>query len=279
MRAVDSSYLDAADQTGLLRTLAGLPYVAGESTDELSGERRLLVEYADPALLGTPETTRALCDELLVGCPAATRVVARTAADAVLPPPWRRHITYVRLVGDPPRAVGPTVVPAEAAYRPLLTDWLTRALWQAADAQGDTIDVAAAEAAAAAILDTPDRLSLLVLREDQPVGHATLIPSARDEVTDEDHIELVDILVEPYADGSLCRRALVAAVADLARTAELPVIGHVVHAADGSGDAVTATLCARGWAVDHRYWSAPAKELAHQSADEPTTQPKGTQPR
>ena len=95
----------------------------------------------------------------------------------------------------------------------------------------------------------------------------------------EDHIELVDILVEPYADGSLCRRALVAAVADLARTAGLPVIGHVVHPADGSGDAVTATLCARGWAVDHRYWSAPASELAHQPADEPATQSRGIQPR
>ncbi|MFF4537266.1 hypothetical protein [Streptomyces aureus] len=259
------SYLKSAQDADLVRLVSGLPCVAGVSTDPLSGERRLLVEYADPAMLTDPEAARTLWRTLLADHEGVSALVVRAGADVLLPAPWHRHLTYVRLVDDAAAAgapEGPRVTAARDEHRPLLHDWLVRAIVHAAREQGRPADPAATAAEADALLDTPSRRSLLVWEGDAPVGHATVIGETRDEITDEAHMELVDVLVEPGADGPAGRRALVAAVAGLARTARLPLTGHVVHGLDGGGDRVTAALCARGWQVHHRYWTTDAQELA-----------------
>ncbi|WP_369657601.1 hypothetical protein HEP85_43995 [Streptomyces sp. RPA4-2] len=259
------SYLKSARDAELVRTVSGLPCVAGVSTDPLSDERRLLVEYADPELLSDDEASRTLWRTLLADHPEVSALVVRAGAAVLLPEPWHRDLTYVRLAEDatvPAAPDGPRVTPAQEEHRPLLTDWLVRAILHAAREQDRPAGLDAARAEADALLDTPSRQSLLVWEHDVPVGHATVVGQAWDEITAETHVELVDVLVEPGADGPAARGALVAAVADLARTARLPLTGHVVHGLDGDGDRVTTALCARGWAVHHRYWTTRAGELA-----------------
>ncbi|MFI8237182.1 hypothetical protein ACIF83_07955 [Streptomyces sp. NPDC085866] len=264
MYAVES-YLEAAREAGLLRTVSGLPCVAGVSTHPLSDVRSLLVEYADPELLSDPGTAPSLWRALLTDQPEVSVVVVRAGAQVRLPRPWQRDLTYVRLAADadvPVAPDGPRVTPAEEEHRPLLADWLVRAILHAAREQGRPADPGAAAAEADALLDTPSRRSLLVWEHGVPVGHATVICGAWDEISAQSHMELVDVLVEPDADAPAGRGALVAAVADLARAARTPLIGHVVHGPDGNGDRVTESLCARGWTVDHRYWRARTEELA-----------------
>ncbi|MFF4043065.1 hypothetical protein [Streptomyces sp. NPDC001816] len=263
MYAVES-YLEAARDAGLLRTVSGLPFVAGDSTDPLSDARRLLVEYADPGLVSDSETAPSLWRALLAGHPDTSVVVVRTGAQVRLPRPWHRELTYVRLAADadvPVAPAGPRVTPAEEEHRPLLANWLARAILHAAREQGRPADPGAATAEADALLDTPSRHSLLVWEHGVPVGHATVIGRAWDEISARSHMELVDVLVEPDADAPAGRAALVAAVAYLARAARTPLIGHVVHGPDGNGDRVTESLCAQGWTVDHRYWTARTEEL------------------
>ncbi|MFF4486159.1 hypothetical protein ACFY0F_06605 [Streptomyces sp. NPDC001544] len=264
MYAVES-YLEAAGAAGLLRTVSGLPCVAGVSTDALTGARHLLVEYADPGLLSDPDASALLWRTMLTDHPEASVLIVRTGAAVRLPQPWQRDLTYVRLTGDAEaatRAGAPRVTPAEERHRPLLAAWLVQAVLHAAREQGRPADPAAAAAEADALLDTPSRYSLLVWEDGVPVGHATVIGRSWDEITAESRAELVDVLVEPGDHASAARGALVAAVAELARTAGLPLLGHVVHGPDGGGDRVTENLCARGWKVDHRYWRARAGELA-----------------
>ncbi|MEU9341264.1 hypothetical protein AB0D74_08590 [Streptomyces sp. NPDC048278] len=259
------SYLKSAEDAELLVTVEGLPCVAGVSTDPLSNERRLLVEYADPGLLSDPGSVRTLWRTLLAGHPDVSALVVRTGGAVRLAPPWHPDLTYVRLSEDADVSAGPDaprVTPATEEQLPLVADWLVRAILHAAREQQRPADPEAATAEAAALLGTPTRESLLVREHGVPVGHATVIGRAWDEITAETHMELVDVLVEPGADGPAGRRALVAAVAELARTAGLPLTGHVVHGPDGGGDRVTAALCARGWTVHHRYWTARADELA-----------------
>ncbi|MET8099622.1 hypothetical protein ABZV29_24605 [Streptomyces sp. NPDC005236] len=259
------SYLKSARDAELVRVVAGLPCVAGVSTDPLSGERRLLVEYADPGLLADSDASQSLWRALLTEHQGVSALVVRADADVRLPRPWHRDLTYVRLAEDaevPAGADGPRVTTALDEHRPLLADWLGRAIVHAAREQNRPAGVDAVAAEADALLDTPSRQSLLVWERGVPVGHATVVGEAWDEITDEAHMELVDVLVEPGADGPAGREALTAAVAGLARTARLPLTGHVVHGLDGGGDRVTAALCARGWRIHHRYWTTDAQELA-----------------
>ncbi|MFD1271477.1 hypothetical protein ACFQ51_04360 [Streptomyces kaempferi] len=73
------SYLKSARDAELVRTVSGLPCVAGVSTDPLSDERRLLVEYADPELLSDDEASRTLWRTLLADRPEVSALVVRAA--------------------------------------------------------------------------------------------------------------------------------------------------------------------------------------------------------
>ncbi|PRY41797.1 hypothetical protein [Umezawaea tangerina] len=268
-RAVDSGYVDAARESGLLRTVAGRSYVAGAYTDAVTGRRQVLVEYADHGLVEDPALLAELTGVLVAGHDDADGLLMRTGPWVELPRPWRTQVTYVRLAGGSPSDVDLAASAADVDFEvttagpehdPLVLGWLERAF----HAAGDEIeaDVAATDAATAArsVLEQRGRVSLLVWHRGEPVGHATLLCAAHDEVTGTDFVELVDSLVEPVVDVRAATTALTAAAGEHAAGLGLPLFGNVVHpVGDSSGKAerVLASLRRRGWRVSHRYWFAP----------------------
>ncbi|MFI8101237.1 hypothetical protein [Streptomyces sp. NPDC086023] len=293
--APSAAYLAEAEAAGLLLRRAGHRIVAGASTDPLTGARGVLVEYADPGAFTDGTLESVLADlEAPVG-PAApstpvprpattgpgapvppvapdastaesgsavSRVQVRTPADTVLPPPWRRSVTYIRRTGplpDAPRPAGLRIVLADDALLPAVRDWMARAVRQGASEQGLPAPDGAVSDAVDAVLGEPGLAVLVALLDDRPVGHAVLLGGARDAVTGRARAELWDVLVEPATPGAAdCRDALVAAAADRAAGLRLPLLGHVVHRAEETASRALTSLLARGWHTDHAYWTAPA---------------------
>ncbi|WP_327253275.1 hypothetical protein [Streptomyces sp. NBC_01244] len=255
------SYLRAADEVGLLSRLDGLPLVAGEYLEPASRELQCLVEYAAPELLADAPR---LLDTLFSRHPdctaAVVRVPAHLAPHALLQP----LLTYLRHVAEPP---APGARPSDAVDirdaadtdRDAVGRWLSQAIRGACAGRGATVDELGTEDCVRGLLTAPDRRSYLVSAPGQvdPVGHATILTDAYDDVSGTGFVELVDILVE---DGGLRRSATDRLVAACARTAAelgLPLIGHVSHPRDPDGAdpaaTIVAALCRKGWTPTHLY--------------------------
>ncbi|MFD8705145.1 hypothetical protein ACFV1W_21450 [Kitasatospora sp. NPDC059648] len=275
--APSEAYLKLAQDAGLLAEHPAGRYVAGLSTDPVTGEVSCLVEYADPALLTAPalgELTRQLCADH----PAARALVVRVAAPGVLPAPWLPRQTYLRLpcdTGEATRAdtepdgdrdtAGCTVRRAVAADTGQVRRWLAEAIEGGARDLGAVPDAAVALEQAGAVTDDPDRVSFVAVESDHAtttgeplLGHVTLVPF-EDELTGAGHLELVDVLVVPGPQARAARAALVAAARRHAAAVRLPLLGHVVHphpapAGGGHAAAVLAGLRHEGWRDQHSYW-------------------------
>ncbi|MFJ5549159.1 hypothetical protein [Streptomyces sp. NPDC093225] len=281
--APSAAYWAGAEAAGTAVRRGGHRLVAGASTDPLTGVRGVLVEYADPGAF-TDGTLEAVLVDLdapvgattprpaslasvssassAISAASTARVQVRTPADTVLPPPWRRSVTYVSRTGPLPGRAGPAglrIVPAEGALWPPVRDWMARAVRRGAAEQGLPAPEEAVAAAVDEVLGEPGLAVLVALLDDRPVGHAVLLTGARDTVTDRAFAELWDVLVEPEAPGAAdCRDALVAASADRAAGLRLPLLGHVVHRAEEAASRALTSLLARGWHTDHTYWTATA---------------------
>ncbi|MEU2830346.1 hypothetical protein ABZ667_16990 [Streptomyces lavendulae] len=259
-----AAYLAAAEEAGLLGHLHGHPYVAGAHHDPALDEQRVLIEFCDPEILLDAISLDTLAAQLLGESPGATAVVVRTPGRLALEAPWERQLTYVRYDGEPVGSVSP---PEGFAIRPavperddaVVAEWIARAVTDGSAEQDTAADPEIVAAVAQDFLHLPDRVSYLAFADGRPVGHATLLCAAHDDVTGRDHIELLDVLADTADD---CRRAVTAALTATAvahaQGAGLPLIGHVVHparnVAPGRGEAVTAALVRRGWRIDHVYW-------------------------
>ncbi|MFJ6940485.1 hypothetical protein [Streptomyces sp. NPDC101132] len=228
----------------------------------------------DPDASDVPDGRAATDADGVPDGPGACRVQVRTPADTVLPPPWRRSVTYIRRTGplpEAPRPAGLRIVPADDALLPAVRDWMARAVRQGASEQELPAPDGAVAEAVDAVLAEPGLAVLVALLDDRPVGHAVLLTGARDAVTDRASAELWDVLVEPATPGAAdCRDALVAAAADRAAGLRLPLLGHVVHRAEETASRALTSLLARGWHTDHAYWTAPADHRPA-AADHPTT--------
>ncbi|MFJ7159834.1 hypothetical protein ACIQUQ_33460 [Streptomyces sp. NPDC101118] len=215
----------------------------------------------DPHASDVPDVREATTADGFPAHPGACRVQVRTPADTVLPPPWRRSVTYIRRTGplpDAPRPAGLRIVPADDALLPAVRDWMARAVRQGAAEQGLPAPHGAVAEAVDAVLGEPGLALLVGLLDDRPVGHAVLLTGARDAVTDRPSAELWDVLVEPATPRAAdCRDALVGAAADRAAGLRLPLLGHVVHRAEETASRALTSLLARGWHTDHAYWTAP----------------------
>ncbi|MFD8979488.1 hypothetical protein [Streptomyces sp. NPDC059564] len=267
-RVAAAAYLAAAEEAGLLGSLHGHPYVAGEHHDPALDEQRVLIEFCAPEILLDAVSLDTLADRVLRESPGATAVVVRAPGWLALDAPWERQLTYVRYDGEPvdsvPSPEGFDIRPAVPERDDaVVAEWIARAVTDGSAEQDATADPEIVAAVAQDLLHLPDRVSYLAFADGRPVGHATLLCAAHDDVTGRDHIELLDVLADTADD---CRRAVVAALTAAAIAhagrAGLPLIGHVVHparnVAPGRGEAVTAALVQRGWRVDHVYW-----RLAH----------------
>ncbi|MFK8912442.1 hypothetical protein, partial [Streptomyces sp. YS-3] len=239
-------------------------YVAGAQTDPVTRERRCLVEYAAPELLTSPAALAELERRLAAAHPDADALLLRAPGDTVLPAPWRPSVSYVRHSGAVPRAAersaGLAVVPAGPEHDPLITQWLVRAIADGyGPASGDARRTGLVDAAATEVRDAPDRVSFLLTRDGRPIGHASVLTEAQDEVTGAEFVDLFDLLVDDADAVRPGTAALVAACAALAAERGRPLFGNVVHDSTGpdSGARVVASLQGRGWHLDHRFWRRP----------------------
>ncbi|MFF3174751.1 hypothetical protein ACFVQ0_19270 [Streptomyces sp. NPDC057900] len=262
MSITTQDYLDAAARAGVRHGWRGYDYVGDRYTDALVGEVSYLVEHIDPRLLEAPELLNAFAGHALGECPGTDGVLLRVPGHRTPPSPWARRLTY--LAGARPGARtgdagdGITVRPARDDDASHVRRWLADAFQTGAADQGHRLDRAAAEAQAEETMAAPDRRSFVAVRQGAPLGHATLLGDARDEVAGAAFVDLVDILVEDPAERRCATAALVRVCAEQAAAAGLPLIGNVIHhRRDRSGDGVVDNLVAHGWRVAHEYWWHP----------------------
>lgn len=254
-----AAYLEAATSVGLLAELDGVPYVAGEYVDPVSRRRRVLVEYCDGGLVDTGaarDRLRAALAEAFPGNDSAlVRVDATTPDDLLAGSGWTRELVYVGYEGpvEPPTA---DVRLERQEDRAFVRDWLERAFTLAQHQLGSPGDGAAE--AAAATMAHPARRTYVVgpSPEADPIGHATLLTDAVDEVRGVGFVELLDALVEPEHDVRALVSALVAVCAAYARQEGRPLVGHVV-ATPEAGDRVLGSLLRRGWRTWHSFYRCP----------------------
>ncbi|MFD9485386.1 hypothetical protein ACFWBX_15615 [Streptomyces sp. NPDC059991] len=261
---VSPAYLAWAREQRMRAEIDHHVYVAGAQTDPVTREQGCLVEYAAPELLATPAALAELERQLAAAHPEATALLLRAPGDTRLPAPWRPSLSYVRHTGAAAPAPGPPaglgIIPAGPGHDALIAGWLARAI---ADGYGyGPQDVRTGElidAAATDVLHAPGRVSFLLTRDGRPVGHATVLTEAQDEVTGTEFVDLFDLLVEESDVVRPGTTALVAACAALAAERERPLFGNVVHDSAGpdSGARVVASLLERGWCLDHRFWRRP----------------------
>ncbi|WP_371649441.1 MULTISPECIES: hypothetical protein [unclassified Streptomyces] len=262
--SVSPAYLAWAQEQRMRAEIDHHVYVAGAQTDPITQEEACLVEYAAPELLATPAALAELERQLAAAHPEATELLLRAPGDTRLPAPWRPSLSYVRHTGAAAQAPRPpaglAITAAGPEHDPLIAGWLARAI---ADGYGyGPEDVRTGElidAAATDVLDAPGRVSFLLTRDGRPVGHATVLTDAQDEVTGAEFVDLFDLLVEESDVVRPGTTALVAACAALAAERERPLFGNVVHDSAGpdSGARVVASLLERGWCLDHRFWRRP----------------------
>lgn len=253
------TYLDTARDAGLLHWLDGLPFVAGEFHDPISGDRQCLVEYCDPVLVGDPAGVDALRRRLVAQFPELTLVRVRVREPVVLPDPWERVVSYLKYRGPVGTVAAPgvTVVPAAAEHDPLVEEWLCRAFLDGYSLQVRPARVDQIRARSREILASASRRSYVALASGTPIGHLTTLRDAVDEVTGEEYVDLVDMLVEPGPDASAARRVLVGVAAADAERVSAALLGTVVHPVGAGGSdahAIVDSLCDRGWQVDHVDW-------------------------
>ncbi|MFI9842521.1 hypothetical protein ACIHFD_36185 [Nonomuraea sp. NPDC051941] len=256
------SYLRSADAAQLLYVMDGRPYVAGEFVDGITGDRHCLVEYCDPALLSTAQSVRSLRDALSGSFTDADVLTIRVRTPVDLPPPWERAVTYVRLTDSstqPIHQAKVSIVEATSDYMRLIEDWLVRAFQTGYEKQGRAARLDAARRAARTILESVDRRSYVAIAGGVPVGHATLLTRMRDEVTDEEYADFVDMFVEPGPSAKDARDGLLSAVITLAGKTGMELVGNVVHqkaatATMEHGRRVLESLWRKGWQVDHVDW-------------------------
>ncbi|MEV6394681.1 hypothetical protein AB0M39_07845 [Streptomyces sp. NPDC051907] len=257
-------YIRAADEAGLLSRIGRLPLVAGEYREPATGELQCLVEHADPELLAHAPR---MLDVLFRRFPDCAAAVVRVPAHITPHPVLRPLHTYLRHTAAPPPDDAPACDlvdidhAADHSHRDqdFVGRWLTRALHDAAVDRGHTPDESGVEDSVHRLLAAPDRRSLLVRvpgRPD-PVGHATMLTDAHDDVSDTRFVELVDILVDDSSLRRLATERLVAACARTAAALGLPLVGNVSHPLhDGGADPaaeIVAALRRQRWTPTHVY--------------------------
>ncbi|MEU6312340.1 hypothetical protein [Streptomyces sp. NPDC047014] len=258
---IGDRYLRAAREAGMLSRIDGLPVVAGEYREPASGEVQCLVEHADPALLARAPELLATLFRRHPGCSSA---VVRVPAHLPTPPGLQPLLSYLRhtLAAPAPASDALRLTEAAEADDEAVGRWLSRAIRDASADRGHTETREGAAESVRRLLEAPDRRSYLVRVPGRtaPVGHATILTDAYDDVSENEFVELVDILIEDAALRRAATTRLVAACADTAAALGRPLIGNVTHPADPEGQdraaRVVEALLRQGWTPTHGYMYA-----------------------
>jgi hypothetical protein len=259
----DLGYLALVTGNGLLRQGGPGRYVVGTTTDAVTKQTSCLVEYADPVLL-VGDGIGWLSRQLHADFPDVDALVVRTDASVVLPSPWSPYMTYVRWTGPAVGEVGQDVAvrPVDDGALHLVRGWLVEAVREGARLRGCAAEEHHADALVGDVLARPHRRSFLATVDGRPIGHATMLTEAFDDVTATRYVDLFDTLV---AAPEYRRAAVARLVAECVRVAGelgLPLLGNVVHERpglgyDGTGARIRDSLLQRGWTVNHQFWWAP----------------------
>lgn len=253
-------YLSEADAAGCLFELNGSPYVAGLSTDPVSGAQQCLVEFAAPELLHHPSPLlRTLVDRF----PDCQSVVVRTVGEQTPGPLFEPMLTYLRYDAPAaeasPGAGGVTVARSDSdEHDDRVASWISRALRDGAAGLGRTALESAVELNTREIMQAPSRRTYLAWADDTevPIGHGTVLAEETDEVSGTRFADLVDILIDHAGLRAAAIERLVCVTAAEAAAEGLPLIGNVVHSPGSKTDPgvkVVASLRARGWRPVFRY--------------------------
>jgi hypothetical protein len=265
--AVTAAYLETARKAGLLAFLNDRPYVAGVYRDQISGVEECLVEYCDPSILQSRESFRELFIQLTDQFEAADRLTLRVRDEKDLPEPWAHAVSYLRyrpdMSGQEQREAGihdPYVIVegTTETHSHYIEHCLLKALRDGYVCQSRPVNEHAALAAVRDVMQTAGRSSYVAIVNDEIVGHATMITTAHDEITGENYVDLVDILVDPGDFKNQVREALLAAAAEKAKTEGKALIGNVTHPAEeinpDEGSRIVNSLLLKGWEVDYVDW-------------------------
>lgn len=258
--SASEQYLAEADEAGCLFALDGSPYVAGISTDPVSGAQQCLVAFAAPELLRHPSPL----PRTLVGrFPDCQSVVVRTTGEQEPGPLFAPMLTYLRY--DAPAAPASPVADAVRATRSdsgehdgRVASWISRALRDGSADLGRAVAGPAVELSTQEIMRAPSRRTYLAWADGvpEPIGHGTVLADETDEVSGTRFVELVDILIDHGEHRAAATEQLVRIIAAEAAAQSLPLIGNVVHSPGSETDPgmkVVASLQTRGWQPVFRY--------------------------
>ncbi|MGW7573349.1 hypothetical protein [Streptomyces sp. NPDC054765] len=258
--SASEQYLAEADEAGCLFELDGSPYVAGISTDPVSGAEQCLVTFAAPELLSHPAP---LLRTLISRFPDCRSVVVRTAGEQEPDPLFEPMLTYLRYDAPaapaPPAAGGVRVTRSDSGeHDDRVASWISRALRDGSADLGRVAVEPAVELSTQEIMRAPSRRTYLAWADDmqEPIGHGTVLADETDEASGTPFVELVDILIDHAEHRAAATEQLVRVIAAEAAAHSLPVIGNVVHSPGSQTDPgakIVASLQARGWQPVFRY--------------------------
>jgi hypothetical protein len=271
------SFLQAAAEAGLVHQLGPIGLVADEYLEPITGRRQCLVEHwwDDRADASVSSSAAYLIAALEDGWPQCDDALVR-AGNAL--PGLAPYLTYLSFLGEPANTDDlPVIVASTPAELTAVEEMLVAAFHAASEGRNWSASKEALHTAAREVMSRPSRVSFLVAGEVGVTGHATLLVDAHDDPSDQDYVELLDVLVKGADTSAVrrARRALVEHAKRLAHDMGRPLLGHVVHETSSLDRCarVVRSLRGAGWQSAFQY---QLHSLARDGAATEKARPRST---
>lgn len=235
---------------------------AGEFYEPLRQEECALVEYISPALRAREDLAPRLMSWAAQTFPAARRLLVRTEDRFAVLPGFEDYLYYMMLEAGPSSTEtfdDISVRPAVEADREKVAGWLVMAFEDGLEMRPEPAPEGSAEAQSEAVLLSPEARSFVASYEGVDIGHVTLLVDQADDLTAQEYVELLDVLVDRgHPRRQAAEVALVKAAWDFSKEHGKPLLGHIVvrdkscHCA-GFEHNILDRLFMRGWTYIHKF--------------------------